>query len=177
MAYSSEVLVSQRMRNLLACALGGSVAATSTAIDANTENIQSTGTGVMFLPNGQLSAAVAAAELDLSDTAVCAEAGTSIPAGRDFCIFVIQDGTNVLCRLGDERRVVTRSGATGALTTTITRTHVPADLDNETYVVTGFVHCVNATNAFVVGTTGFDAAGVTDTYYDTSNMLAGSKAV
>lgn len=176
MAFDSEVLVSARMKNLLSCALGGSVAATSTAIDANPENIQSTGTGVMFLPNGQLSAAVAAAELDLSDSDVCAEAGTVMGTDvTEFCVFVIQDGTNVLCRLGDERKKVTRSGATGALTTTIKRNHVPADLDNQTYVVTGFVHVVK-TVAFTLGTTSFAAAGVTDLYYDTSNLLAGAQA-
>jgi len=177
MAFAATNLVSERMKNLLSCAIGGSVAATSTAIDANPENIQSTGTGVMFLPNGQLSAAVAAAELDLSDADVCAEAGTVMGTGvTEFCVFVIQDGTNVLCRLGDEVKTVTRSTVNSALTTVRKRNRVPADLDNQTYVVTGFVHVVK-TVAFTLGTTSFAAAGVTDLYYDTSNLMAGVDAV
>jgi len=177
MAFAIEKLVSKRMKDLYSVAIGGSVAATSTAIDAVASDLQSTGTGVMFLPNGQLSAAVAAASLDLSDADVCAEAGTVMGTDvTEFCVFVIQDGTNVLCRLGDEVKTVARSSVTGALTTTRKRNRVPADLDNQTYVVTGFVHVVK-TVAFTLGTTLFSAVGVTDLYYDTSNLMAGSDAV
>ena len=178
MAYESTPLESVRMKNLLGCALGQCLATCTLAIDASPENIQSTGTPVMFLPNGRLSVAVAAAELDLSDSAVCTKgAGQTIPVNQEFCLFVVQDGTATTVMLGDEEKITNRATVTGATTETITHNLVPKSLDNETYVVTGFVHCTNVTNAFQIGITGFNAAGVTDTYYNTINLLAGSMAV
>lgn len=175
MAYKALPLVSKRMRNLLGCALGKSVAATTTAIGSTASDLSTAGTGVMFLPNGALSAAVAATNIDLSDSDVCKEAGLSIPAGRDIYIFILQDGTNVKARVGQARKITTRTGATGALTTTIKHDVVPDDVDNETYVVTGYCKLVNTTNPFVIGTTLLSATGVTDTFKDLTNALAGSR--
>jgi hypothetical protein len=179
MAYESTPLESKRMKDLLGCSLGKCMATAILAIDGvNSENIQSTGTPVMYLPNGRLSVAVAAAELDLSDSAVCIKgAGQTIPAGEEFCLFVIQDGTSVLVMLGDSEKIVNRATVEGALTSTVKHNIVPKSLSNEDYVVTGFVHVANVTNDFVVGTTGLDAAGVTDTYYNTGNLLSGSRAI
>lgn len=176
MAYDSKVLTSQRMKNLLACSIGGCVGSVILAIDGvNTENIQSTGTPVMFLGTGVLSAAIAAAELDLSSSAVCAQAGQTIEAGNDFCLFVLQDGTNApIVVLGDEDKTISRSSATSALVTSIDYKTVPANLDMTTYVVSGYVKVVSTID-FVIGTTAFDAAGVTDTYVNLSNAIPGSK--
>ena len=179
MAYESSPLVSKRMKDLLGVGLGKCMATAVLAIDdANTENIQSTGTPAMYLPNGRLSVAVAAAELDLSDAAVCIKgAGQVIPAGEEFCVFVIQNGTSTLCMVGDSEKITSRASVTAALVETTSHNIVPQSLSNESYVVTGFVHVVNVTNPFIIGTTGFDAAGVTDVYYNTGNLLSGSRAV
>lgn len=180
MAFSNEQLNKLRMRNLAGVTIGGVMGTTTgMAISGTASNLQVADAAVaMQLPNGQVSATVQDTDIDLTDTAICAEAGEVIQANvTEFCIFVLQDGTNVLCRLGDHTRRQLRTGVTGALTEEVVRNTVPKDVDNETYVVTGFVHCAKTSGTFTVGTTNFSAGTITDTYYETCNLIAGSRAI
>ena len=180
MAFALDQLKKLRMKNLAGCAVGGVMGTTTgLAISATASNIQCADTGVaMQLPNGQVNTTTQDTDIDLADTAICAEAGQVIQANvTEFCIFVLQDGTNVLGRLGDHTKRRLRTGVTGALSNEVVMNTVPQDVDNTTYVVTGFVHCAKTSGTFTVGTTNFSAGTITDTYYETTNLLAGSRAI
>ena len=174
MSYDAAPLVSQRMKNLAACALGGCVGASTTAIGTTASDLSSDSTPVMYLGTGALSAGVQATNIDLSDVAICEEAGQVVPAGETMYFVILQDGTNVLARLCSSRKVTSRASVTAALVETISHDVVPADIDMETYVITGWAKLVNVTNPFIVGTTLLSATGVTDTFGDLSNAMPGS---
>jgi hypothetical protein len=180
MAFSNEQLSKLRMKNLAGASIGNVMGTTTgLAISATPANIQVADAAVaMQLPNGQINTTTQDTDIDLSDTAICAEGGQVIQAEvTEFCIFVLQDGTNVLARLGEHTKRMKRTTLNGALTEEVVMNTVPSDVDNETYVVTGFVHCAKASGTFTVGTTSFASGTITDTYYETGNLLAGSRAI
>lgn len=173
-------LVSQRMKNLLSCAIGQAArnATTGLTIGGTASNLSAATADAaanLTTPSGVVASTIQDTDIDLSDADVCAEAGMSIPAGRNIYIFILQDGTNApLARVGSMRKKTTRSTVTGALSTSYIYDVLPLDVDQQTYVITGYAKLTNATNAFVIGTTLLSAAGVVDTFVELSNMLVGS---
>jgi hypothetical protein len=61
-----------------------------------------------------------------------------------------------------------------ALVSTVIHDVLPANVDMSTYVCTGYVKLVNPTNAFIIGTTDFDATDVVDTFVELTRMMAGA---
>ena len=174
-----DILVSKRMQNLhyLAIGMAGFDATTGLTIGGTASNLScatADAAGNLITPAGVLASTKQDTDIDLADTAVCAEAGQSIPAGENIYLFILQDGTNApLVRKGTARKVVSRASATAALVTTIKHDVLPLDVDMSTYVCTGYAKLVNVTNAFVIGTTLLSAAGVTDTFVELTRMMAG----
>jgi hypothetical protein len=174
------MLVSKRMKNLhwLAIGMAGYKATTGLAAGGNAENLSTAtadASANLVTPAGVMASTIQDTDIDLSDVDVCLEAGKSIPAGENLYFFILQDGTNApLVRLGSARKVVRRASATAALVTSIIHDVLPSNVDMSTYVCTGYVKLVNATNAFIIGTTLMSAAGVTDTFVELTRMMAGS---
>ena len=175
-----DILVSKRMQNLhyLAIGMAGFDATTGLTIGGTASNLSAAtadAAGNLITPAGVLASTKQDTDIDLSDAAVCEEAGQSIPAGQNIYLFILQDGTNLpLVRKGSSRKKTTRSSVTGALTTSVIHDVLPLDVDMSTYVCTGYAKLVNVTNAFVIGTTLLSAAGVTDTFVELTRMMAGT---
>ena len=183
MAFSNEQLNKLRMKNLAGVSIGKVMGTTTgLAISGTAANVQVADAAVaMQLPNGQIDTTTQDTDIDLSDTDICAEGGVTIATDcTEFCIFILQDGTNVLARLGSETVRKTRSGINGALVTEKVRNTLPQDVDNETYVVTGFGHYTyDGSAAHVLGTTALTVANAITaaSYYETCNLLAGTRAI
>jgi len=175
-----DLLVSERMKDLhyLSIGLAGFDATTGLAIASNKENIQTaTGdaSGNLITPQGVLASTIQDTDIDLSDVAVCLEAGETVPAGENFYLFVLQDGTaDPLVRKGSARKVAKRSSTNAALVNKEVHDVLPLDVDMSTYVCTGYVKVVNPTNDFIIGTTDFDATDVVDTYVELCRMMNGA---
>jgi hypothetical protein len=173
------MLVSKRMKNLhwLAIGMAGFDATTGLTIGGTASNLScatADAAGNLIKPNGVLGSTIQDTDIDLSDSAICAEAGKSIPAGRNIYIFILQDGTNVLARVGTMRKLVKRSSATAALVTSYKYDVLPNDVDMSTYVCTGYAKLTNSTNPFIIGTTLLSATGVVDTFVELTRMMAGA---
>jgi hypothetical protein len=175
-----DLLVSKRMKDLhfLTIGMAGFDATTGLAIGSNKENCQTAtadAAGNLITPQGVLASTIQDTDIDLSDVAVCLEAGVSIPAGRNMYLFILQDGSSApLVRLGTKRKLVKRASVNAALVTSYVYDVLPADVDMSTYVCTGYVKLVNPTNAFILGTTDFDATDVVDSFVELTRMMAGA---
>jgi hypothetical protein len=176
----ASMLTSQRMKNLFYLAMGmaGFDATTGLAISSTASNLNcatADAAGNLITPQGVLASTIQDTDIDISDAAVCLEAGLSIPAGRNIYLFILQDGTSdPLVRLGTMRKLVRRASATAALVTSYTYDVLPENVDMSTYVCTGYCKLTNSTNPFIIGTTLLSAAGVVDTFVELTKMLAGA---
>ena len=127
------------------------------AIDANTENVQTT-VIVTYSIRGVMYNKAAVAEIDVS--ALDGLSSTALADGytQIFGLALNAAGTITVVP-GDQ--VLTADITAGTQVA-----HWPAAIDDAT-VLFGAVKVVNATgSAFTFGTTGLDTAGITDTYYD-----------
>jgi len=168
------------MKNLhyLAIGMAGFDATTGLAIGGTASNLDcatADAAGNLITPQGVLASTKQDTDIDLADLDICPEAGLSIPAGENIYLFVLQNGTDQpTVRKGTARKKVTRASVNAALVTTIVHDVLPLDVDMSEFVCTGYAKLVNATNAFIIGTTLMSAAGVTDTFVELTRMLAGS---
>jgi hypothetical protein len=177
---SPDLLVSKRMKNLhwLSIGVAGFDATTGLALGGDTLNLScatADASGNLITPAGVLASTKQDTDIDLGDTAICAESGVTIPAGRNIYLFIIQDGTNQpLVRLGEKRKLVRRSSATAALVTTYVYDVLPNDVDMSTYVCTGYAKLVNPTNVFTIGTTDMAEGTIVETFVELTRMMAGA---
>jgi len=174
-----SMLVSQRMKDLhfLAIGMAGFDATTGLTIGGTASNLScATGSasGNLITPQGVLSGTIQDTDVDLADLDVCPEAGLSIPAGENIYIFVLQNGTSVVARVGTSRKKITRASSTAALVTAIVHDVLPVDVDMSEWICTGYAKLTNSTNPFIIGTTLLSAAGVVDTFVELTRMLVGS---
>jgi hypothetical protein len=174
------MLVSERMKNLhfLSIGVAGFDATTGLALGGDTVNLScatADGTGNLITPQGVLMDTKQDTDIDISDVAVCLEAGVSIPAGRNIYLFILQDGANApLVRLGEMRKLVRRSSVNAALVTSYVYDVLPNNVDMSTYVCTGYAKLVNPTNAFVIGTTDMAEGTIVETFVELTRMMAGA---
>ena len=129
------------------------------AIDANTENVQTT-VIITYSIRGIMYTKAAVAEIDIS--ALGGLSSTALADGytQIFGLALNAAGTITVVP-GDQ--VLTADITAGTKIA-----HWPSAIDDAT-VLFGAVKVVNATgSAFTFGTTGLDTSGITDTYYDLS---------
>jgi hypothetical protein len=179
MAYDSG-LTSVKMRQILACGLGGALGDVGLAIHAtNKYNVLTANAVDATTPKGNMVALAAVAELDLSasDGSVPAN-GKIIKPGKTGYIFISMAGNAELnAYFGDDKITSTRATPASALVYGAgNHIYVPKDFPYETLVIVGYIKVVNGTGSnFVIGTTAFDAVSITTTFVDTKNLLPGTK--
>lgn len=176
MAYN-DGLLSVKMKQVLACALGGAKSDVGLAFHATNKYNMLTANAVdSTLPDGSFSAVAADAEIPL-DVGLSAT-GKTIKDGNTGVLIVTWNGTAIDVELCDDKITVTRANPEAALVRNVGDfVYVPKNFDYANKIIIGFVKVVTVGADFVVGTTAFDAAEVTDTFVDVSNALPGAKLV
>lgn len=127
------------------------------AIDANTENVQTT-VAVDYSIKGIMYQKAAVAEIDVSGLGGLSSTALADGYTQIFGLALNSAGTITVVP-GDQ--VLTADITAGTQIA-----NWPSAIDDDT-VLFGAVKVVNATgSAFTFGTTGLDTSGITDTYYD-----------